>query len=158
MKEVETMAQHGMSYTKLYKSWAAMKRRCDFPDEHHKKYYKDKGITYCEEWKDFVNFKDWALSNGYVDGYTIERIDNNKNYCPDNCKWIPLCEQSKNRTNKSHLIINGIDKSYTEWANEYNLRENTIRMRVKYGWKGNDLLKPTNKRGNKCAVLAQRLD
>ena len=54
--------------------------------------------------------------------------------------------QNKNKTNKSHLIINGIDKSFTEWAKEYNLRENTIRMRVKYGWSNEDLLKPVNKK------------
>lgn len=136
---------HGMTNHPLYKSWAAMKRRCDNPDELHKKYYKEKGITYCKEWGKFIAFRDWALKNGYVDGYTIERIDNSKGYCPENCTWIEAKEQNKNKTNKSHLIINGIDKSYTEWANEYGLKENTIRMRVKYGWSGEDLLKPTNK-------------
>lgn len=138
---------HGMSKTPLYKSWLAMKRRCDFPDELHKKYYKDKEITYCEEWKDFICFSKWALSNEYVDGYTIERLDNSKGYFPENCTWIPAKDQNKNKTNKSHLIIDGVDKSYTEWANEYGLRENTIRMRVKYGWSGKDLLKPTKKKG-----------
>lgn len=140
--------KHGMSYTKLYKSWASMKCRCDFPDELHKKYYSDKGIKYCEEWKDFCNFRDWALENGYVEGYTIERIDNSKGYFPENCKWIPASEQNKNKTNKSHLIIDGVDKSYTEWAKEYGLNESTIRMRIKYGWTGKNLLKPVIKKGN----------
>ena len=139
--------RHGMSKTKLYKSWAAMKRRCDFPDALHKKYYADKGITYCEEWKDFCGFMEWALSNGYIEGYTIERLDNNKGYYPDNCTWIPAKDQNKNKTNKSHLIIDGIDKSYTEWAKEYGLKENTIRMRIKYGISGKDLLKPVVKKG-----------
>jgi hypothetical protein len=138
---------HGMSNAPLYKSWSAMKRRCNSPDELHKKYYKDKGITYCEEWESFENFMDWALKNGYVENYTIERIDNSKGYFPENCKWIPAKDQNKNKTNKSHLIIGGVDKSYTEWANEYGLRENTIRMRIKYGWSGKDLLKPTKKKG-----------
>lgn len=140
------MKKHYMSNTKLYKSWASMKRRCDNPDEHHKKYYKDKGISYCKEWKDFRNFKNWALNNGYIEGYTIERLDNDKGYYPENCTWILAKYQNKNKTNKSHLIINGIDKSFTEWAKEYNLRENTIRMRVKYGWSNEDLLKPVNKK------------
>lgn len=138
--------KHGMSKTKLYKSWAAMKRRCDFPDPLHKKYYADKGITYCEEWKDFLPFMKWALNNGYVEGYTIERIDNEKGYFPENCKWIPASEQCLNKTNKSHLIIDDVDKSYTEWGREYGLRENTIRMRVKYGWSGKDLLKPVERK------------
>lgn len=139
--------KHGMSNTPLYKSWASMKRRCDFPDELHKKYYKDKGIKYCQEWKDFACFSKWALSNGYIDGYTIERLDNSKGYYPENCTWIPANKQNINKTNKSHLVIDGIDKSYTEWAKEYGLRENTIRMRIKYGWSGKDLLKPTKKKG-----------
>lgn len=138
---------HGMSKTALYKSWASMKRRCDNPDELHKKYYKDKGIKYCDEWKKFENFSQWAFSNGYVDGYTIERLDNSRGYYPNNCTWIPSKFQNKNKTNKSHLVIDGVDKSFTEWANEYGLRENTIRMRVKYGWSGKDLLRPTKKKG-----------
>ena len=135
----------GRSKTKLYKSWVSMKRRCDAPDEHHKKYYKD--IKICKEWYDFDNFKKWALENNYVDGYTIERLDVTKGYCPENCTWIPKEQQPINRRTKSHLIINGIDKSYTEWANEYGIRENTIRMRIKYGYCGEDLIKPTKKYG-----------
>lgn len=134
----------GRSKTKLYKSWVAMKRRCDNPDKHHEKYYK--GIKICKEWYDFDNFRKWALSNDYVDGYTIERLDITKGYYPENCTWIPKEKQNINKRNKSHLIINGIDKSFTEWANEYNLNENTIRMRIKYGWSGEDLLKPVQQR------------
>lgn len=130
----------GRSKTKLYKSWVAMKRRCDNPDKHHEKYYKD--IKICKEWYNFDNFREWALPNGYVDGYTIERLDITKGYYPKNCTWIPKEQQPINRRTKSHLIINGIDKSFTEWANEYNLNESTIRMRIKYGWSGERLLKP----------------
>ena len=133
----------GRSKTKLYKTWSSMKRRCDNPDEHHKKYYKD--ITICKDWYNFDLFKKWAYENNYIEGYTIERLNVFKGYYPENCTWIPKNQQSINKRNKSHLIINGIDKSYTEWANEYGIRENTIRMRVKYGYKGEDLLKPTKK-------------
>lgn len=135
----------GRSKTKLYKSWAAMKRRCDNPDKLHKKYYKN--IKICKEWYNFDNFKKWALSNGYIEGYTIERLNNVKNYCPLNCTWIPKEKQNYNKRNKSHLIIDGVDKTYTEWAKEYGIRENTIRMRVKYGWTGKKLLNPTKKYG-----------
>ena len=134
----------GRSKTKLYKSWQAMKRRCDNPDDLHKKYYKN--IKICKEWYSFDNFRNWALKNGYIDGYTIERKDIFKGYYPSNCTWIPKEKQNYNKRNKSHLIINGIDKTFTEWANEYNLKENTIRMRIKYGWIGKDLLKPVKKR------------
>jgi hypothetical protein len=122
-----------------------MKRRCTNPDKHHKKYYKD--IKICKDWYDFDNFKNWALNNGYEDGLTIERLNVFGHYEPSNCCWIPANKQNINKRNKSHLIINGVDKTYTEWANEYGLRENTIRMRIKYGIKGEDLLKPTKKYG-----------
>lgn len=135
----------GRSKTKLYKSWVAMKRRCDNPDEHHKKYYEN--IKICKDWYNFDNFKKWSLENGYVNGLTIERKNIYGNYEPNNCCWIEAKEQSKNKRNKSHLIINGIDKSFTEWANEFGIRENTIRMRIKYGIVGEDLLKPTKKYG-----------
>ena len=78
---------------------------------------------------------------------TIERKDNSKGYNPDNCCWITRNEQARNKTNRSHLVINGIDKSYTEWAKEYGLNESTIRMRIKYGWSRKDLLNPVNKKG-----------
>ena len=147
--------KHGMVNTKLYKSWALMKRRCDNPDDLHKKYYKDKGITYCEEWKSFIPFKEWALNNGYVDGYTIERLDNSLSYCPENCTWIPMSEQAKNKTNKTHLIINGIDKSYTEWSRECGLNESTIRARVNRGLTGVDVIKPVKKKGEYNATVPQ---
>lgn len=135
----------GRSKTKLYKTWASMKRRCDNPDKLHQKYYKN--IKICKEWYSFEIFKDWAINNGYIEGYTIERKDIFKGYCPKNCTWIPKEKQNYNKRNKSHLIINGVDKTYTEWANEYGIRENTIRMRIKYGWNNDDLLKPTKKYG-----------
>lgn len=135
----------GRSKTKLYKSWVAMKRRCNNPDKHHRIYYKN--IKICEEWNNFDNFKNWALANGYEEGLTIERKNIYGNYEPNNCAWISAKEQNINKRNKSHLIINGIDKSYTEWGNEFGLPENTIRMRVKYGISGEDLLKPTKKYG-----------
>ena len=139
------MRYDGRSKTKLYKIWQGMKRRCDNPDEHHKKYYEN--IKICSDWYDFDNFKLWALNNGYKEGLTIERIDVFGNYEPNNCIWIEKEKQTINRRTKSHLIINGIDKTFTEWANEYGIRENTIRMRIKYGMSGLDLLQPTKKYG-----------
>lgn len=129
-----------MSNTKMYKSWAAMKRRCDFPDELHKKYYLDKGITYCKEWADFVNFRDWALSNGYIEGYTIERIDNDKGYCPENCRWIPAKEQAVNKTSNHLVTINGVTKTISQWCNQYGVKWTTFYARIKRGWSGESLL------------------
>lgn len=132
---------HGMSKTSLYKSWAAMKRRCDNPDDFHKKYYKNKGITYCDEWKTFENFRDWALNNGWLEGLTIERKDNSKGYNPENCCWVTMEEQSKNRTSIHYITIDGETKSITDWCKEYGIKWTTFYARLKRGVTGKDLLK-----------------
>lgn len=133
--------KHGLSKTPLYKSWSAMKRRCNNPDELHKKYYKDKGITYCKEWGSFIVFKNWANNNGYIDGYTIERIDNSKGYYPENCKWIDKKEQPKNRTSNHYVEIDGETKTISKWCEEYDIKWTTFYQRLKYGIKGKDLLR-----------------
>ena len=132
--------RHGMSGTKLYKSWAAMKRRCDFPDALHKKYYSDKGIKYCKEWKDFPAFMEWALANGYVEGHTIERIDNSKGYYPENCRWIPAKDQALNKTSSHLITINNETKTISQWCNEYDIKWTTLYARIKRGLTGDALL------------------
>lgn len=128
----------GRSKTSLYKSWVAMKRRCDNPDELHKKYYKD--IKICDEWYSFDNFRTWALNNGYVDGYTIERKDILKGYYPGNCTWIPKERQNENKRNNHLVEINGKIKSISEWCKEYKINWTTFYARLKYGYKNEELL------------------
>ena len=93
----ETHKIHGLQTTRLYNIWADIKRRTLNPK--HKSYnnYGGRGITICEEWLDIQNFYDWAMSNGYSDELSIDRIDNNKNYCPDNCRWATQTIQTRNQ-------------------------------------------------------------
>ena len=89
---------HGMTGTRLYGCYKAMKSRCYREKDIHYNAYGKRGIKVCEEWKnDPTSFVDWALANGYSDELTLERIDVNGNYEPSNCTWIPMSEQYKNK-------------------------------------------------------------
>ena len=89
---------HGFSYKRLYQTWHSMKSRCYRKKDIAYKRYGGRGITVCEEWKNYFEiFKDWALENGYNDTLTIDRIDSNGNYEPSNCRWLTLSDNSKKR-------------------------------------------------------------
>lgn len=99
---------HGMSKTRLYNEWTGMKDRCYNPNCEFYSYYGGKGISICNDWKDdFVKFRDWALQHGYSDSLTIDRINNDKDYCPENCRWVTSKIQANNRTNNILVCYNG---------------------------------------------------
>lgn len=124
---------HGMTYTRLYRTWRGMISRCECPGDG-KSYlrYGARGISVCEEWHSFESFYEWAKNSGYSDDLSIERIDNNGNYCPENCRWATNKEQANNRRNSLWIEYNGETKTLAQWAEEYHLPYKTLYYRYIY--------------------------
>jgi hypothetical protein len=100
-------ATHGMSKTRIYHEWSSMRRRCK-PNSPDKKNYYDRNISVCNEWdRDFTAFETWAFSNGYSDTLSIDRINNDKGYTPNNCRWVPIEQQQSNKSNTIYIEYNG---------------------------------------------------
>ena len=120
-----------MRHTRLYNTWCNMKRRCNNSSSQEYKYYGAKGIQICDDWNNnFISFMNWAYSNGYNDNLTIERIDYNKDYCPDNCKWIPFSEQAKNKSTNRLITYKGKTQILIDWCKELNLDYAFIEKRI----------------------------
>ena len=103
---VEASTTHGMSKTRIYSVWSGMLRRAGAikgASERDKRAYQDRGITVCDEWLVFENFRDWALSHGYKEGLQIDRVNNDAGYCPENCRWVTPKENTNNRRNTIRL-------------------------------------------------------
>ena len=112
-KCIKAVTTHGQSRTKLYKVWNSMKQRCENSKIKYYKNYGARGICVCEEWKDFSNFYKWAIEHDYYNlkRPTIERINNDGNYCPDNCKWTTFLKQAYNKRISNPSGIRGISWS-----------------------------------------------
>jgi len=126
----EAVITHGMSNTRLYRIWTGMKRRCNNLHEH----YSLKGITYCKEWEDFEPFKNWAIKAGYKDVLTIDRIDYNGNYKPENCRWATRKQQARNTSSNKLITFEGITRCMSEWAEIKNINYRTLTDRLRRGW------------------------
>jgi len=127
---------HGATETRLYYIWTTMIQRCEKPStKKSKKDYKERGITVCPGWHNFETFQSWALANGYSENLTIERMDNDKGYSPDNCKWATNKEQANNRRSNVNITFNGITQTIAQWAEELCMAYNVLHNRLSYlGW------------------------
>lgn len=136
--------------TRLYNIWNMMRTRCRNSHVDYYYAYGGRGISVCPEWDDYLTFKEWALSHGYNDSLSIDRINVNGNYEPDNCRWATQKEQMRN-TRKNHLITyNGETKTLVEWSEETGIPYHTLKRRINnYGFSIEDALTlPVNKGNN----------
>ena len=127
--------KHGQSGTKLHNIWRAMRRRCTDKNAKDYKWYGGRGIRVCREWdEDFISFYEWAKSSNYVDGLTIDRIDSDGDYCPENCRWATVKEQCNNRTNNKTYTLDGETHTIAEWSEITGIPYSTLYMRLYNGW------------------------
>lgn len=132
---------HKMTHTRLYGIWVNMRNRCNLKNDASYKHYGGRGIKVCEEWQNkFEPFMEWALSHGYDDFLTIDRIDVNGNYEPSNCRWITRKEQNNNMTSNVRLTYNGVTHNLTEWSQITGIKYPTLQGRIRRGWKVEDVL------------------
>ena len=139
---------HGNTGNPIFSRYKSMIDRCNNPENVNYINYGRRGIKVCEEWlKDFSVFESWALENGFDKKLSIERIDNDGGYSPENCKWANRSEQANNRRSNRNLTFKGRTQNLRAWANELGIKENTIRARLdNLGWSvEKSLTKPTNK-------------
>lgn len=126
---------HGETDSRLYNIWHDMKARCGRSKDACFYRYGGRGISICEEWRNsFESFYEWAIHNGYSDELTIDRIDNNGNYEPGNCRWVDIKTQSNNKSNNRLITVNGETHTVSEWAELLNSRPQTIFERLRRGW------------------------
>lgn len=132
---------------RIYKIWYKMISRCENPNDIAYRKYGSKGISFCEEWKDYSQFKKWALNNGYEDDLTIDRIDSKQNYTPENCRWVNYETQNNNRGDYNvRLSFRGEIHTIAEWAKIANLTAHIIHMRLKKGMSVEEaLIKPSER-------------
>jgi hypothetical protein len=122
------------SQSRLYNIWRGVKRRCLNHNYHHYQNYGGKGIRICDEWLKYENFEEWALANGYSDNLTIERLDSNGDYCPENCVWADRIEQNNNTSRNHYAEWNGGAYTIAELSKISGIKQNTLLYRIRRGW------------------------
>lgn len=135
-KQYATLKQlvHGMQGTRLYAIWQNMKNRCRNVNIPAYKDYGGRGITVCDEWLDFMCFMGWALSNGYDDSLSLDRINNNEGYKPDNCRWTTQKEQARNTRANVLISYKGDTLCIVAMAEKHNIDPKLLYGRLENGW------------------------
>lgn len=126
--------RHGRAYDPAIKVWQAMIGRCTNPSDCNYRNWGGRGIKVCDRWLDANDFCDWAHANGYQRGLTIERIDNDGDYCPENCCWVTKGAQARNRRTTHWIIVRGRKMTLTDAEREFGVIRQTILHRLNRGW------------------------
>ena len=148
-------AQVKRNGTRLYRIWKNMRRRCNNPNSDYYKNYGGRGIKVCTEWDNYLVFKEWAISNGYSDGLSIDRINNDGNYEPSNCRWATRKQQNNNARSNINITYKGETKTAAQWADEIGLTRSAIYHRINRGWNTKDIIEtPLGEKRDKTSPKA----
>lgn len=137
-KKGENQKTHGMSRNRIYKIYQGVLNRCNNKNNYSFEHYGGRGIMVCDKWSGehgFENFYKWAIENGYSEELTIDRIDVNGNYEPDNCRWVDMKAQANNRRNNVSIMYNGKNQTLAQWSEELGINFYTLYARIeKNNW------------------------
>lgn len=131
---------HGGTGSVLYRRWVAMRKRCNNPHNREYDRYGGRGIKVCDEWQDYAVFKEWALSHGYSPELSLDRIDVNGNYCPENCRFVDMTTRARNRTNNIFVEYHGKRYTLPELVELTGIHYSTLYQRVKRGFSIEDIV------------------
>lgn len=128
-------ARKSGSSSRLYNIWHGMKQRCYCDTCKDYANYGARGISICDEWlNDYSAFRDWSLAHGYADDLSIDRIDYNGSYSPDNCRWENSVTQCRNRRNNRRIFYKGKERTIAEISSMCGINYDALHMRIKNGW------------------------
>lgn len=141
--------KHGCANTKIYNTWRGMIGRCRSPSNRWYCNYGGRGITVCQEWQDASTFIQWALMNGWKEGLQIDRINNDGNYEPSNCRFVTRKSNGRNTRNNHLLTHNGITQPIIAWSEQTGVHYGTIQSRLRRGWTPEQIFTLSLQRGKK---------
>jgi len=139
--------KHGLSKSKIYHVWLSMKERCNKENNKSYKNYGAKGIKVCEEWNNsFSSFYDFSISNGYKEGLSIDRINSDLGYYPENCRFVTAKEQNRNYSRNHMITYNNETLCLSDMADKYNVKRCTVLFRLKSGKNLDEVFSKIDKR------------
>ena len=132
---LKRITKHNKSRTNIYRIWCSLRGRCFNKNSKNYKNYGGRGIVVCEEWLGENGFENFYKDMGNrPEGKSIDRIDNNGNYCPENCRWADIFQQANNKRTNHLLTYNNKTQNVSQWADELGIKYNTLMARLRYGW------------------------
>lgn len=134
VRENSSHYKHGHCHTRLYRIWSNMKNRCSNPNSNRAHIYVARGITVCDEWKnDFQAFYNWSMAHGYADNLSLDRIDNDAGYSPENCRWVTFHVQAINKRTSPEYEYNGVTFHLCDVYELFGIKRTTFRTRLSKG-------------------------